>query len=183
MTEEYEKPLEVLRAPSVYDASLNVLHRSGLVIPGDVIEWNTSVRHQPRPEIEVAWGHVYSRDGYRELRALGDALFAVGDGYATYKHLHLLATRRAFGMRPGYYGKPADSADPPHTDVRPGTPTTWTFMSWRRFLRVGQGSDALVMPHTARSLHLGPAITELLSRRRFSGPDRWHHISNRRTLR
>lgn len=105
MTAEYEKLLETLRAPSVYDASLGVLHRSGLAIPGDVIERDTSVRHQPRPEIEVAWGHVYGEDRYREQRALGDALFAVGDGYATYKHLHLLATRRAFGMRPGYYGK------------------------------------------------------------------------------
>jgi tryptophan 2,3-dioxygenase len=98
MPEQHRGLLATLEEPGLYDAVLDVLRKREFGIP-DVRGAHASV-----PEIELAWGRVYAGE-QQDLVALGDALLVIAEGYAEYRHLHLLATRRAFGNRPGYYGK------------------------------------------------------------------------------
>ncbi|MGW4519288.1 tryptophan 2,3-dioxygenase [Streptomyces sp. NPDC004393] len=106
MPEQHGELVAVLHSPSVYDEALAVLGERGLPVPTDVLDRDLSLVHDPRPEVERAWGAVYSdTDAYGDLARLADALLATAEGFAEYKHLHLLATRRTFGNRPGFYGK------------------------------------------------------------------------------
>ncbi|MFI9383304.1 tryptophan 2,3-dioxygenase family protein [Kutzneria sp. NPDC052558] len=118
MPEQHRDLLDTLREPGVYDAVLDVLRGRGF----DVSDG---------PSTELSWGRALAGD-HPDLAALADALLAVAEGYAEYRHLHLLATRRTFGNRPGYYGKPAadwlaasltDLPFPELWSMRPADPT------------------------------------------------------------
>jgi tryptophan 2,3-dioxygenase len=98
-----------LTAPSVYDAALGLLHRRGFGVPAAYAERGAAQpageHREPRADVERAWGEVYAGDPeHADLLLLADALFAVSEGFADYKHRHLLATRRTLGRRPAYYG-------------------------------------------------------------------------------
>ncbi|MEV6604618.1 tryptophan 2,3-dioxygenase family protein [Kutzneria sp. NPDC051319] len=97
MPEQHQGLLDALAGPCLYDGVLDVLRDHGFGIP------QIHGPHASDPEIELAWGRVYAGE-HQDLVALGDALLVIAEGYAEYRHLHLLATRRAFGNRPGYYG-------------------------------------------------------------------------------
>lgn len=84
-----------------------MLHQRGLPIPAEALSRDTTVQHSPHPEIERAWGEVFAGGAYADLAELGDALLAIAEGYADYKHHHLLTSLRTYGNRPGYYGKPS----------------------------------------------------------------------------
>ena len=98
MPAQHQGLLDTLDGPCLYDAVLDVLRDRGFGVPDEPGAGD--------PEVELAWGRVYAGDDDQDLVALGDALLAVAEGYAEYRHLHLMATRRTFGNRPGYYGKP-----------------------------------------------------------------------------
>lgn len=106
MPDEHSALLTTLREPSVYDDVLALLSRRGLSIPDSVLRRDPSAQHEPHPDVARAWSTVfYGGDpALVDLRFCGEALMKVAEGYAEYKHLHLVATRRSFGHRPGYYG-------------------------------------------------------------------------------
>lgn len=106
MPDEHSALLKTLREPSVYDDVLALLSRRGLPIPDSVLRRDPSTQHEPHPAVVRAWTTVfYGGDpATADLRACGEALMKVAEGYAGYKHLHLVATRRSFGHRAGYYG-------------------------------------------------------------------------------
>ncbi|QRP47107.1 tryptophan 2,3-dioxygenase family protein [Amycolatopsis sp. FDAARGOS 1241] len=106
MPDEHSSLLTTLREPSVYDEILALLGRRGLSIPDSVRDRDPTAQHEPHPDVARAWTTVfYGGDpGLVDLRFCGEALMHVAEGYAEYKHLHLVATRRSFGHRPGYYG-------------------------------------------------------------------------------
>jgi tryptophan 2,3-dioxygenase len=106
MPAEHKALLDTLGEPSIYDDVLALLSRRGLPIPDVVLRRDPQVHHQSHPDIERVWTTVfYGGDpALADLRSCGEALMRIAEGYAEYKHLHLVATRRTFGHRPGYYG-------------------------------------------------------------------------------
>jgi tryptophan 2,3-dioxygenase len=125
MTDQRKQLVELLATPSVYDEALSLLLQQGLPIPSAALARDTSVSHEPMPEVEAVWATLLSdRTKHPELSALGDALLAVADGYVDYQDRHLQATRHAFGDRPGYYGTPGtewlaeQARDVPFPDLR-----------------------------------------------------------------
>jgi tryptophan 2,3-dioxygenase len=106
MSEEYRHLVGLLATPCVYRETLALLHRRGLPIPVKVFERKTDVSHEPLSGVEAAWVTVLTnRTEYSDLAELAEALLAVAHGFAGYRDEHLLATHRAFGDRPGYYGQ------------------------------------------------------------------------------
>ncbi|MFC4943110.1 tryptophan 2,3-dioxygenase [Pseudonocardia sp. GCM10023141] len=113
VAEQHDVLQAALRAPSVYDAALGVLHRRGFTVPAAYAEPGAAQppggHREPRADVERAWGAVYAGAAeHADLRALADALFAVAEGFAGYKHRHLVATRRTLGRRPAYYASGVD---------------------------------------------------------------------------
>ncbi|MEV6897390.1 tryptophan 2,3-dioxygenase family protein [Amycolatopsis sp. NPDC051372] len=106
MPDEHSSLLTTLREPSVYDEALALLNRRGLSIPDSVVKRDPQEEHESHPDAVRAWTMVfYGGDpALVDLRFCGEALMKIAEGYAEYKHLHLVATRRSFGHRPGYYG-------------------------------------------------------------------------------
>ncbi|MCE7009624.1 tryptophan 2,3-dioxygenase family protein [Kibdelosporangium philippinense] len=95
-----------LHAPCVYTAVLHLLHRRGLPVPQEVLDVASECPRQPHPGVAEVWSTVFYGDdgGLADLRSCGEALMRVAEGYGEYQYLHLTATRRSFGDRPGYYG-------------------------------------------------------------------------------
>ncbi|WP_326835252.1 tryptophan 2,3-dioxygenase family protein [Amycolatopsis rhabdoformis] len=106
MPDQHSALLATLGEPSVYDDVVALLARRGLSIPDAVLRRDPSTQHEPHPDVARAWTTVfYGGDpALADLRFCGEALMRIAEGYAEYKHLHLVATRRTFGHRPGYYG-------------------------------------------------------------------------------
>ncbi|MEV0183209.1 tryptophan 2,3-dioxygenase family protein [Streptomyces sp. NPDC050625] len=106
MTSEHARLLEILKSPSVYDEVLAVLHRRGLAIPDRILNGEPETQHEAHPDVARAWTAVFYGGDTRlaDLRACGEELMRVAEGYGQYEHLHLVATRRTFGHRPAYYG-------------------------------------------------------------------------------
>lgn len=94
-----------LAAPSLYDDVLAYLARIGYAVPATVTTRDFSAPYQPSPAVEQVWRAIYtSANDSLELQQLGETLADIAEGFTTWKHLHLMATRRTFGARPAYFG-------------------------------------------------------------------------------
>lgn len=94
-----------LAAPSLYDDVLAYLNRMGFAVPASVIDRDFAAPYQPSRAVEQVWREIYSgRNENLELQQLGETLADIAEGFTTWKHLHLTATRRTFGARPAYFG-------------------------------------------------------------------------------
>lgn len=96
---------QALAEPSLYDDVLAYLNRRGFAVPGDVFERDFAVPYQPSKAVEEVWRDIYAAPSPNlELQQLGETLADIAEGFSTWKHLHLMATRRTFGARPAYFG-------------------------------------------------------------------------------
>ncbi|WIX83706.1 NAD(P)H-dependent oxidoreductase [Amycolatopsis carbonis] len=77
--------------------------RRGLSISDEILHRDPSTQHEPHPDVVRAWTTVVSGGdpALVDLRFCGRALTRIAEGYAEYKHLHLVATTRSFGHRHG----------------------------------------------------------------------------------
>ncbi|MFC3452595.1 tryptophan 2,3-dioxygenase [Amycolatopsis speibonae] len=94
-----------LRAPSVYDAALALLHSRGSAIPEECVRRDFSLTYVPNSAIERAWADIY-REPHRsrDLYLLAEALTDVGHQYSQWRSAHLLTVERVLGNKPGTGG-------------------------------------------------------------------------------
>ncbi|MEU2656779.1 tryptophan 2,3-dioxygenase family protein [Streptomyces sp. NPDC007325] len=100
----YEQVTAVLEAPSLYDATLSVLHRRGR-IPEKCVPVAYAEPYQPDVLVEEAWGAIYrSPEEDPQLHALAEALSELNYQYSRWRTTHLLAVERIMGHKPGTGG-------------------------------------------------------------------------------
>ncbi|MFF8770283.1 tryptophan 2,3-dioxygenase [Kitasatospora sp. NPDC015120] len=100
----HERMTEVLRAPSLYDAVLSVLHRRGLV-PRKCLNERYAEPYAPDVLVEDAWAAVYgSPRQHHELYVFAEALADLNYHYSRWRTTHLLAVERIMGYKPGTGG-------------------------------------------------------------------------------
>ncbi|MDX3659654.1 tryptophan 2,3-dioxygenase family protein [Streptomyces sp. ID05-26A] len=101
----HRQVVAALRAPSLYDAALTVLHRRGLGVPAHHVDRDFAEPYQPHPSVEEAWARVYrSHREHRDLYALAEALCELNQQYAQWRYTHLLTVERILGHKPGTGG-------------------------------------------------------------------------------
>jgi tryptophan 2,3-dioxygenase len=101
----HEELIETLEEPSVWDDTIALLARSGHDIPREVFERDFSVEHEPHSAVEDAWVEIYRNDvPDNHLRALGEALTEVAEGFNEWRHQHLRAVHRTMGAKAGSGG-------------------------------------------------------------------------------
>jgi tryptophan 2,3-dioxygenase len=94
--------------PSIYDASIAYLARSGLVAPDPspnaAPDAAPSGPSEPElsPELVELWAQVYRGDP--ELVRLADTLTAMAERHHRWRYVHYLAVRRILGAKPGTGG-------------------------------------------------------------------------------
>jgi tryptophan 2,3-dioxygenase len=96
---------ETLQQPSLYDDIILAMARSGVPIPGELLERDFSAAYVPNSQLEAIWHGIYvQNDPGNPWRAMAELLADIAVEYTNWKYLHLMATRRTFGRRPAYYG-------------------------------------------------------------------------------
>ncbi|MET9764375.1 tryptophan 2,3-dioxygenase family protein [Streptomyces sp. NPDC006372] len=101
----HKQMLEVLRAPSLYDAVLALLHKRGLPIPEAWVRRDFTRPYEPSSEVENAWAVVYrERREFRDLHMLAEALAELNYQYSRWRTTHLLTVERILGNKPGTGG-------------------------------------------------------------------------------
>jgi tryptophan 2,3-dioxygenase len=98
--------LEATRqAPSIYDRTIQVLHRRGFNIDRDVIERDVSASHVANDSVRAAWLSVY-RDPARfwELYELAEKLVDFEDYFRRWRFNHVTTVERVIGFKRGTGG-------------------------------------------------------------------------------
>ncbi|MGI5488385.1 tryptophan 2,3-dioxygenase [Microtetraspora malaysiensis] len=103
--ETYRELLAALRAPSLYDAVLALLSRSGHPIPAATLTRDPAEPYEPSLVVEAAWVRVYTELGPGDaLWELAEALTDVAERFSEWRHRHLMAVRRTMGAKIGTGG-------------------------------------------------------------------------------
>ncbi len=98
--------LEAARqAPSIYDLTIRLLHRRGLLIDQAVLERDVSVSHAANDSVCTAWLSVY-RDPQRfwELYELAEKLVDFEDYFRRWRFNHVTTVERIIGFKRGTGG-------------------------------------------------------------------------------
>jgi tryptophan 2,3-dioxygenase len=98
--------LEAARqAPSIYDLTVQVLHRRGLAIDRSVLERDVSLSHAADDSVRAAWLSVY-RDPQRfwELYELAEKLVDFEDYFRRWRFNHVTTVERVIGFKRGTGG-------------------------------------------------------------------------------
>ena len=98
--------LEAARqAPSIYDLTIQVLHRRGFRIDPDVIDRDFSAPHTANDSVRAAWLSVY-RDPSRfwELYELAEKLVDFEDYFRRWRFNHVTTVERVIGFKRGTGG-------------------------------------------------------------------------------
>ncbi len=95
----------VLRAPSIYDLTIRLLHRRGLRIDKAVLERDVSMPHVENDSVRTAWLSVY-RDPARfwELYELAEKLVDFEDYFRRWRFNHVTTVERVIGFKRGTGG-------------------------------------------------------------------------------
>jgi tryptophan 2,3-dioxygenase len=93
------------RAPSIYDQTIQVLHRRGFAIDPGVIERDVSISHAANDSVRAAWLSVY-RDPARfwELYELAEKLVDFEDYFRRWRFNHVTTVERVIGFKRGTGG-------------------------------------------------------------------------------
>jgi len=112
MLEQHERRPEVyatldaaLRAPSLYDESLRLLARRGLMVPSSHTDRDWRQPYHPSDAVEQAWLVAY-RDPERhwDLYQLGEELTDLEDAFRQWRFRHVTTVERIIGFKPGTGG-------------------------------------------------------------------------------
>jgi tryptophan 2,3-dioxygenase len=92
-------------APSLYDASLKLLARKGLVIPPDYLERDWRQPYKASAQVEEAWLVVYrSHKAHWDLYQLGEELADLEDAFRLWRFRHVTTVERVIGFKKGTGG-------------------------------------------------------------------------------
>jgi tryptophan 2,3-dioxygenase len=93
------------RAPSIYDLTIELLHRRGLGIDHVVLERDVSIPHAASDSVLNAWLSVY-RDPIRfwELYELAEKLVDFEDYFRRWRFNHVTTVERIIGFKRGTGG-------------------------------------------------------------------------------
>jgi tryptophan 2,3-dioxygenase len=101
----YAELRAALIAPSLYDDVLAHLARTGHPLAASVLDRDLSSEYPADPAIEQAWVAIFldPRPG-NDAFMLAEALTDIAEEFDTWRRKHLIAVRRAMGMRNGSGG-------------------------------------------------------------------------------
>lgn len=92
-------------APSLYDESLRLLARRGLVVPTSHTERNWTLPYQANAEVEQAWLQVYRDPKHHwDLYQLGEELTDLEDAFRLWRFRHVTTVERVIGFKRGTGG-------------------------------------------------------------------------------
>ncbi len=94
-----------LAAPSLYDESLRLLSRRGLVIPPSHVQRDWTQPYTEHADVKAAWLVVY-RDpkAHWDLYQLGEELTDLEDTFRLWRFRHVTTVERIIGVKPGTGG-------------------------------------------------------------------------------
>jgi len=94
-----------LHQPSLYDESLGLLHRRGIVIPDLVLLRDVTTPYVADPGVEAAWLQVYRNPAQHwDLYQLGEELVDLEDAFRLWRFRHLTTVQRIIGFKTGTGG-------------------------------------------------------------------------------
>jgi tryptophan 2,3-dioxygenase len=94
-----------LRAPSIYDLTIQLLHRRGLGIDKAILERDVSVPHVAGDSVVAAWLSVYREPArYWELYELAEKLVDFEDYFRRWRFNHVTTVERVIGFKRGTGG-------------------------------------------------------------------------------
>jgi tryptophan 2,3-dioxygenase len=94
-----------LRVPSLYDESLRYLDRSGIRVPGHVLERDVSMSHVCNEGVVDAWREVYSNpERWWSLYELAEKLVDMEDYFRRWRFNHVTTVERVIGFKSGTGG-------------------------------------------------------------------------------
>lgn len=103
--EVYDRLVEALHTPSLYDDAIALLACRGYQIASDVLDRDWSVSHEPDESVEAAWVAVYSEPREdNDLFLMAEALMGVAEQFSLWRMRHLIAVERVIGFKPGTGG-------------------------------------------------------------------------------
>ena len=92
-------------APSLYDASLKLLARKGLVIQPDYLERDWRQPYKASAQVEEAWLVVYrNHKQHWDLYQLGEELADLEDAFRLWRFRHVTTVERVIGFKRGTGG-------------------------------------------------------------------------------
>ena len=94
-----------LARPSLYDSVLAHLNRSGVSVPTEVLQRDTSLTHVPHDGVVAAWKQVYeSPEEYWQLYDLAEKLVDFEDYFRRWRFNHVTTVERIIGHKRGTGG-------------------------------------------------------------------------------
>ncbi|MGK7376574.1 tryptophan 2,3-dioxygenase [Planococcus sp. 1R117A] len=91
--------------PSIYDAAIQKLARSGLYIESDVLDRDVTTVYESNISVKTAWKTVYQNtDEYWELYQLAEKLVDIEDCLQQWRFRHMKTVERIIGFRQGTGG-------------------------------------------------------------------------------
>ena len=94
-----------LRARSLYDDAITLLHRRGYAIAKTSLERDWSQPYQSDDSVRAAWLRIYRElDPQHELYELAEALMDLADRFKLWRFRHFVTVERLIGFKPGTGG-------------------------------------------------------------------------------
>ncbi|MCB0991496.1 MAG: tryptophan 2,3-dioxygenase family protein [Acidimicrobiales bacterium] len=107
-------------SPTLWDAFLRLLHRSGFEVPANTLERDVRAPVEPDAQVQAAIISCYADDGFADLC---ETLTDLDEGLLEWRYRHLMMVRRTIGTKAGTGG--SDGAGYLQTTLRPAFPDLW----------------------------------------------------------
>jgi tryptophan 2,3-dioxygenase len=96
---------ETLRAPSVYDDAIALLHRRGYAIDEAALDRDWAEPYESNASVRAAWQRVYREQlPDHELYRFAEALVDLADRFKVWRYRHYVSVERLIGSKPGTGG-------------------------------------------------------------------------------
>lgn len=97
--------LEAYQAPSLYDISIQALHKGGFDISEDILNRDVTKPYQEDASVRKAWMTVYQNtDQYWDLYQLAEKLVDIEDSLQQWRFRHMKTVERIIGFKIGTGG-------------------------------------------------------------------------------
>jgi tryptophan 2,3-dioxygenase len=103
--ELFEKMVEALHKPSIYDAAIQALVARGIPVDEEVLHRDLSKNYVPNQSVEEAWLTVYRNvDQYWDLYELAEKLVDIANQQQLWRFNHMSTVERIIGHKTGTGG-------------------------------------------------------------------------------
>ncbi|WP_413614703.1 tryptophan 2,3-dioxygenase [Halomonas cupida] len=103
--QHYEYLQSVLKAPSLYDVTLQLLSKRGFAIPDSHLKRDWAEPYVASPEVEAAWSEIYHHtDRHWDLYELAEKLVDIEFNFQRWRFNHMKTVERIIGYRRGTGG-------------------------------------------------------------------------------